>query len=36
VVNRGSASRVHLVIDATVNDWLADQLAAAAAAPAAC
>jgi hypothetical protein len=34
VVNHGAVSRVHLVIDAVVNDWLADQLAAAA--PAAC
>ncbi|MGK6355414.1 aspartyl/asparaginyl beta-hydroxylase domain-containing protein [Sphingomonas sp. DT-207] len=28
VANRGPTDRVHLVIDAEVNDWLADQLAA--------
>jgi hypothetical protein len=31
VVNRGTADRVHMVIDAEVNDWVRDVLAAAAA-----
>jgi hypothetical protein len=26
VDNRGSADRTHLVVDADVNDWLADML----------
>ena len=30
VINRGTTPRVHLVIDATVNDWLAGMLATAA------
>src|SRR5271154_2593346 len=29
VVNRGSSDRVHMVIDASVNDWVADILALA-------
>ena len=29
VVNRGTADRVHLVIDAVVDDWLSEQLEAA-------
>lgn len=33
VVNRGSTDRVHLVIDARVNDWLSGMLAKAAATP---
>jgi hypothetical protein len=31
VVNRGAADRVHMVIDAEVNDWVRDVLATAAA-----
>lgn len=31
VINRGTTDRVHLVIDAIVDDWLADLLAASAA-----
>lgn len=30
VVNRGTSNRIHLVIDAEVNDWLADLLLSAA------